>query len=161
MPDVASFTYIDHGFEKATVVFNIRVITAANLASLQADVTDLVTAAGDITRGLIHQRILTHRFPGSGALPTAEIAQREQKWVIGYTDVSTTIGSVPNPYYGKNFTVEAAIPELAGHLSAVSDYADLAETDIAAFVTAFEAYVRSPTGGATQVTYIKLAGRNN
>jgi hypothetical protein len=108
----------------------------------------------------MRQNILTHQFAGSGSIPTDEFAQRELKWLIGYTDVSTTISGESNPYYGKNFTVEAACPDLENaNLQQNTDFADLTDTQVAAFVTAFEAYARSPTGGAVEVTYIRNVGR--
>lgn len=160
MPDIASITYLDHSRETANVQFNIQVVTAANIDTIQSDISDLITAAGDITLGVMRQRVLTHQFAGSGAIPSDQFAQRELKWLIGYTDTSTTIGGVPNPHFGKNFTVEAACPDLENaNLATNTDFADLTDTQIAAFVTAFEAYVRSPTGGAVSVTYIKNVGR--
>jgi hypothetical protein len=50
--------------------------------------------------------------------------------------------------------------ELTGHLGVNSDFADLAETEIADFVTAFEALARSPAGGQSDVTSIEHVGRN-
>lgn len=161
MPDVATITYIDHSRETASVTLNIPVVTAANLVATQAALVALVVAAGDIVRGLVQKRILTHKFPGSGAPAASEVAQRESKWLVGYTDVSTTLGAAPNPYFGKKFVTEFGAAELADHLSPNSDYADLEDGgEVEAFVTAFEAYVRSPAGGAVTVSYIKLVGRS-
>lgn len=160
MPDIASITYLDHSKETANAQFNIPVITAANLAGIQSDLSDLIAAAGDITLGVMRQNILTHQFAGSGAVPSDQFAQRELKWLVGYTDTSTTIGGEPNPYFGKNFTVECACPDLENaNLQTNTDFAALTDTQVAAFVTAFEAYVRSPVGGAVAVTYIKNVGR--
>jgi hypothetical protein len=100
MPDTASFTYLDHSAEKASVQFNIVTLTAANLDDIHALLSDLRDAAADITLGVLNKRIMTHKFAGSGAVPSGEFAQRELKWVVGYTDTSTTISGVSNPYFG-------------------------------------------------------------
>lgn len=162
MPDYFSITYQDYSHEYATVGFPIPVITAANLATLQADIVTLVTAAQAISLGTMRRRQLTHEFPGSGSIPTDAEAQREEKWLVGYIDVSATLAAgVSNPLFGNSYTVTIPTAELTGHLSTNSDYADLAEAEIAAFVTAFEAFARSPSGGAVEVVYIKFVGRNN
>ena len=160
MPDTASVTYLDNSNEKANVQFNIATLTAANLDDQDALFLALLDAAADITLGVMNKRILTHKVAGSALIPTGVFAQKETKWLVGYTDVSTTIGGLSNPYYGKKFTVEVATPDLDNaNLQTNSDYAALTDTQVAAFVTAFQAYVRSPTGGAVTIQYIKLVGR--
>jgi len=63
---------------------------------------------------------------------------------------------------GKMFSIEIAAPNLTDNLNGNSDQADLTSTDWAAFVTAFEAYVRSPDNGTETVTVVgaRVVGRN-
>lgn len=162
MPGFFSVTYQDYSHEYATVGFPVPTITAANLAGLQADIVTLITAAEAISLGTMRRRQLTHEFAGSGAVPTDQEAQREEKWLVGYIDVSATLAAgVNNPMFGKSYTVTIPTAELTDHLSTNSDYADLSEPEIDAFVTAFEAFARSPSGGAVNVQYIKFVGRNH
>lgn len=161
MPDTASFTYLDHSNEKASMQFDIAVVTAANFDTQVGLLDDLRDAIAGITLGVLNKRILTHKMAGSANIPTDPFAQRETKWVVGYTDVSTTISGVSNPYFGKKFSVEIACPELTGNLPTSTEYANLSDGGVVEdFVTAFEAFAKSPTGGSVQVSYIRVAGRN-
>jgi len=84
--------------------------------------------------------------------PTNVNAQRELKWLVQYMgDVS-----------GKLFQIEIAAPDLTSNLVPNSDIANLASTDWAAFVAAFEAVARSPDNGTETVTVTaaRLVGRN-
>lgn len=161
MPSQISLTYLDYSIEKAFVTLNIPLVSAANLAATTSAITTLAAAAANITGGTLNRRTLTIPSAGSAAVPTDPEAQREEKWIVGYTDTLANLAAgVPNPYFGKKFTVEIGTSELTGHLLLNSDFADLAETDVAAFVTAFEAFARSPAGGTVNVNYIKYDGRH-
>lgn len=161
MPSFLTVTYLDFSNERSTVGVNIPLVTAANFAATATLINDLVIAAADIIGGVINGRTLTIPASSSGTIPGDEEAQREEKWLIGYTDTLANLAAgVPNPYYGKRFTTELPTAELSAHLTPRSDYADLAEADIAAFVTAFEAIARSPAGGSVSVDYMKFVGRN-
>src|SRR5680860_329372 len=132
MPDIFSITLQDYSKELATVTFPIRVITAGNLAAIQSDVTTLVTAMQDVAFGTMRRRQVTHNFTGDPAIPTDPEAQREEKWTVGYTDVQATLAAgVTNPLYGNAYTVTLSTALLTGHLSVNSDYANLADTDVA------------------------------
>jgi hypothetical protein len=141
---------------------NILNVTAANLADTLTGINALVAAADDIGLGILNRRIMTLITNIDGTTPTDEEAQREEKWLIGCTDTLANLAAgVTNPYFGKNFVTSLPACELTGHLPSHSDFADLSETDTAAFVAAFEAFARSPSGGTVAVTYIKHVGRNN
>lgn len=162
MPSQIALTYLDYSNEKGFVSLNIPLVSAANLAATTSAINALVAAADDIVGGTLNKRTLTIPSAGSATLPSDEEAQREEKWLVGYTDTLANLAvGTTNPYFGKKFTVEIATAELTGHLQVNSDFADLAETDVAAFVTAFEAFARSPSGGTVNVNYIRYVGRNN
>lgn len=161
MPSLLSVTYLDYSGERSTVNLNIPLVTAANFAATATLINTLLLAAPNIIGGVINRRILTIPSTPSGLVPADEEAQREDKWLVGYTDTTANLAAgVSNPYFGKRFTVEIATAELTGHLQLNSDFADLAEADVVAFVNAFEAMVRSPAGGVAEVNYIKFVGRN-
>lgn len=162
MNSTLSITYLDYSGESNTVTLDIALVGALNFAATATNITDLIVAAANIVGGVVNKRILSIPTPASGVVPADELAQREDKWLIGYTDVTANLAAgVTNPYYGKRFTVGLATADLTGHLSPNSDFADLADADVAAFVTAFEAVARSPTGGAVTVNYLKFVGRNS
>lgn len=161
MPSQISVTYLDYSNEKGFVTLNIPLVTAANFAATATKINTLVLAADDIIGGTLNRRTLTIPSAGSAALPSDAEAQREEKWVVRYTDTLANLAvGTPNPYYGQKFSVDIPTAELTDHLSVNSDFANLAETDIAAFITAFEAFARSPSGGSVDVTSIKFVGRN-
>jgi hypothetical protein len=86
------------------------------------------------------------------AIPTSPYAQRELKWLVQYQGDSS----------GKLFSTEIAAPDITDNVVVNSDVADLSSADWVAFITAFEAYVRSPDNATETVTVIaaRLVGRN-
>jgi len=161
MPGSASVTYLDDSQETANVQFPTVNLTAANFTAQTGLFTDLLAAYADISLGVINRRRQNIQIVGSGSLAASPLSQRETKWIIHYSDTQATFaGGVTNPYYGKSFAVEMGTADLTGtHLSANSDFANLTDADIAAFVTAFEAFARSPTGGTVEVSRIEQSGR--
>lgn len=162
MPTQVSVTYLDYSRETANVQLNTENIIAANFDAQATALNDLLTAAAAICNGVINKRVTNIVTPGSGAAPALPTAQREYKWLIGFTDSTATLAAgVDNPLYGRNFTVTLPTAEAtSGRMQTNSDQANLADTDMAAFITAFEAFARSPSGGVPDVQYIKLVGRN-
>jgi len=162
MNSTFSLTYLDYSNERSSVSVEIPLVTAANFAATATLINNLVAAAVNIIGGTLNRRILTIPTPASGLVPADELAQREDKWIVGYTDTTANLAAgVTNPYYGKRFTVGIATADLLNHLSSNSDFADLADAEIAAFVAAFEALAKSPTGGDVEVNYLKFVGRNS
>lgn len=129
-------------------------ITAVSLPGFLTDFGALRTAIEGITLGKVQQEAwIGDRTVLDNVPPTDPNAQREVKWLVRY------IGDTS----GKLYSVEIATAELAGgHLLAGSDFADLAETDMAAFVTAFEDIARTPDDDTETVTVqsIQFVGRN-
>jgi hypothetical protein len=93
--------------------------------------------------------ILLIDAPGVASNP---YAQRELKWLVQYQGATS----------GKLFSVEIAAPDVTDNVVVNSDVANLASTDWAAFVTAFNAYAKSPDNGTEAVAVVgaKLVGRN-
>jgi len=160
MPDKAIIGMRDHSREIGRTGINIVDITAANLAATQGLLTTLGAELLDITRGVLAEVEIQVITPGTSILPTDEEAQIEKTWLILYTDTQQYLDPGPdtvlNPGFGKEFQLNWPTAIYTDHLLANSDFADLAEADIAAFVTAFEALVVSPYGGSIEVLSIQV-----
>lgn len=162
MPDKAVIGMRDYSREIGTTNLNIVDITAGNLGAQQGFLTALGTEILDITRGILAIVEIQAVTPGTSILPVLEEAQIEKTWLILYTDTQTFLDpgpdTVPNPGFGKVFQCNWPTAIYTDHLLPESDFADLAETDIAAFVTAFEDIVVSPYGGTVAVLSMQVSG---
>lgn len=161
--------YQDFSKEESSVGFNGVQMNAGNYAAQMILAHDLRTAVNAITIGaLIAEKVMAENFAYVIAVPTDKNAQRERKWLVAYKDGSqfsnSPTNTVNNPGYGKKFTVDIPTADLAllpdGHSDKIDpDDAGIA-TEITDFITAFEAYQRSPYGGVAVVTQIVAVGRN-
>jgi len=152
MATTNNFQITDYSNEKSN--FSVTSITAnaGNLAAQQTAAAALAGAVEDLTIGELTKQTQNLIILDSPAIPTSPYAQRELKWLVQYQGDSS----------GKMFSVEIAAPDITDNVVENTDIADLASTDWAAFVTAFESYVRSPDNGTETVTVIgaRLVGRN-
>jgi hypothetical protein len=142
----------DFSNEKSSFAVTSITANAGNLAAQQTEAAALVAAVEDLTIGELTKQSMNLVILDSPAIPTNEFAHRETKWLVTY------IGDAS----GKPFTIEIAAPDLTGNLNGNSDDADLGSADWVAFITAFEAFARSPENGTEPVTVqkAKLVGRN-
>jgi len=149
---VSTITINDYSNEKSSFQVNSIVLTAGNFAAESTEAATLVSAVEALTIGDVVKQTLNQIVLDSPSIPSNVYAQREVKWSVAYQgDVS-----------GKLFNIEIAAPDLTDNLVDNTDLADLASTDWAAFVTAFEAFARSPDDLTETVTVIsaRLVGRN-
>lgn len=159
-----SFTMLDHNGEKSNFGVNIGVVTAATLPAQLAAVGTLRTAIEGITLGNVTREAMSvFETPLTAEKPANDLAQVETAWLIVYEDVSQYLDApanlVPNAGYHKLFTSQLATADISGRLKPNSDEADLADTEMAAFVAAFEANVISPYGGEVEVREVRHVGR--
>lgn len=147
-----NITINDYSNEKSSFGVTSVTANAGNLAAQQTLAAALVAATEDLTIGEVVKQTQVLVILDSPAIPTSPYAQRELKWLVSYIGDSS----------GKTFSVEIAAPDITDNVVPNSDVADLTSTDWAAFVTAFEAYVRSPDNGTETVTVVgaRLVGRN-
>lgn len=152
MPTQNSFQITDYSNEKSSFGVTSVTANAGNLAAQQTLAAALFGAVEDLSIGEVTKQTMALVIYDTPALPTSPYAQRELKWLVSY------VGNTS----GKTFTIEIAAPDVTDNVAPNTDIADLASTDWAAFVTAFEAYVKSPDNGteATTVIAAKLVGRN-
>lgn len=162
MPDIAEIVVRDYDNTLTTMKMNVVDLTAGNLAAQQTALASLVAATTPILRGVVVESRLKLITPGTAILPALEEAQVEKGWVVVYADSQQFLDpgpdTVPNPGFGLLFTMTVPTADYTDHLQLNSDFADLAETDIAAFVTAFEALYRSPYGGTVNIVSIRVSG---
>lgn len=153
MPHLSQFTFLDYSGEKSRVELYNGAITAASIAGYLTDFGALRTALEGITLGVVHQEAwVGDRTLLSNTPPTNPFAQRELKWRVVYTGNTS----------GKLFSIEIPTADPTGRLLDQSDFADLTETGMAAFVSAFEGIARSPDNDTENVTVqsVQLVGRN-
>lgn len=146
-----SLTYQDFNGEKSAVTFNARTYNVLTFADDLTDFTDLQSALEGIILGTqTAERVTPFETKFASAPPSNVNAQRERKWLVTYQDVvDFTI-----------YRMEIPTADLTGRLIAGSDDADLTDTNIAAFITQFEAVAKTINGNGTSVLSIKHVGRN-
>lgn len=146
-------TLTDYSNEKSTVTINNGSITALTIAAFLTQFGALKDAIDDITKGVIVASSWVGDKDTLAATPPTDVfAQRELKWLVRYENVVSH----------KVYTLEIPTADPTGRLQPQSDKADLANTEIAAFVTAFEAIGRSPENDVDGVNVLEviLVGRN-
>lgn len=165
MAGYGSFTLLDHNREQSTMSFYTGNITAVSLPGTLTDFGALRTAIEGITLGVVSKESLkVFDTPLANDPPADQNAQRERKWLVVYEDslpfFDAPVNAIPNEGYRKRFTCEIGTADIAGRLIPNTDRADLTNTGIASFVTAFENIARSPYGGTVNVLEIRAVGRN-
>lgn len=165
MPGKLGFSIVDYSREKTSLALATGNVTPASLAGLLTQIGTLRTAIDGIVLGTISdERLSVFETNLSNVVPTNELAQVESAWLVQYEDIlpffDDPVNAVPNEGFGKLFNLTIGTADIVGRLQPASDEADLTDTQIAAFVTAFEAVARSPYGGTVNVTKITFVGRN-
>lgn len=153
MPAINNIQITDYSNEKSSFGVTSITVTDANLDAQQTEAAALVAAVENLTIGEVTRQTMNLVILDNPAIPTNPFAQRELKWRVRYVGDAS----------GKIFSTEIAAPDITGNVVPNTDNANLASTDWAAFVTAFEAFVRSPDNGTETVTVLdaRVVGRNN
>jgi hypothetical protein len=151
MPDKISVGGLDYSYEKTEVGMYITTLTAGNFDAQVTAAQALQTAIQGIS--LIDFEGLTIRHVDEDTetdQPASAYAQRENKWLIRYTD--DTLNT--------RHTLEIGGPDLS-LTTADGKTLDVSGGAGAAFVTAFEANALSPAGNAVTFVSATHVGRNN
>lgn len=162
-----SFTLMDYSREKASVGFNTAAITAASIAGALTQFGALRTAIEGITNGVVAAEALyINRSKLSNVPPVDPLAQRENKWLVTYEDVTeffdSPVNAIPNAGYKGVFNIEIPTADLENvPMLPNTDDANMGEAAMSAFITAFQNLARSPYGGAVVVTRVQFVGRNS
>lgn len=160
-----SWTFKDHDGEVSHLGLWTGVVTAGNLAGVLTDVGNLYAGLQGVSLcNIVRERLLVADSPRETNVPaTSANAQREIKALVKFTDVleyfDDPVNSIPNAGYGKSFDCEVPGVDLQ-YLTPNTDTFDLTQAPWDAFVTAFEALIKSPYGGDTQITEVQHVGRS-
>lgn len=156
--------FLDYSNEPSTSSIHVGGVTAVSLPGLLSDIADYIAAIDAITLGTIRDDTLVAYSTNRSSIPPTDLnAQRERKWLVRYVDnlpfFDDPVNAIPNAGFGQTFTFTIPTADIANaNLQANSDLANLADTQMAAFVTAFEALARSPYGGTVEVINIEAVG---
>jgi hypothetical protein len=143
----STFTLRDYDKELGTVTIHNGAITSVSIAGFLTAFGALRSAIDTITNGVVAKEMwVGDNTILSNSIPTGETVQRENKWLVVYEGDTSK----------KKFQVELPTADPTGRLLTNTNQADLADTDIAAFVTAFEAIARSPDDDTETVTVLEI-----
>lgn len=131
----------------------------------------LKDAIMDITLGTQSRETNTYyeQLVSSGTKSAIATAQRQVKWLVSYEDTTEFLDSptnaIPNPNFRRIFNTEIPTAKLAlrtDNNEVVYSGGGIGTVDVefAGFIQAFEAIVRSPSGGAIRIVQIKSHSRN-
>jgi hypothetical protein len=156
--------FLDYSNEPATFATHVGAVTAVSLPGLLTQIAAYIAAVDAITLGTIRDDTLVAYSTNRSSIPPVDIhAQRERKWLVRYVDdlpfFDDPVNAIPNAGFGQTFTITIPTADISsGNLIANTDLGNLADTQMAAFVTAFEALARSPYGGTVQVISMEAVG---
>lgn len=146
-----TLTYVDYSDEKSSFQFNFGAITAVSLPGFLTQFGAFRTATNAISLGtLVSDQWVGDATKYGNAPPTNPNAQRERKFLVTYEDTTTLA----------LYRLEIPCADLTGRMIPDTDLVDLTNTQIAAWITAFEALCRSPEGNAVVVVRMQAVGRN-
>jgi len=148
------WTLLDFSAEKTTHSIVSEVLTAANFAGQETERNAYQAALLGLSNGILNKNGYGNETAGLNTPDPDPVSQREMKWLVTYEGDVT----------GKKFQVElgCAAYTVAGLLVANTDLADLTTAQWIAFVTAFEAFAKSPDDPTEAVSFLsaRLVGRN-
>jgi len=148
----ATLTFLDASHESSPVSVTSVALTAANFDAQAAAFTAFRAAVEGLSLGTAQRWSLAQVTDGSNSLPASPYAQRELKWLVTYTGNTS----------GKNFQIEIPAPDLTDNRVPGTDIADPTSADWVAFISAFEAFAKSPDNPTEAITFVsaRMVGRN-
>lgn len=149
-----TLTQNDHSNEKTRTSYRVSdIVDLATLDAANAAMAAMITAQGNITNSVLKsKKVSLGTVVVNNAIPASLDSQRERKIVIKYEDVATA--DLYSLEIGCADTDALVIPS-GTDLITLADGAFMA-----AYVTAFEANVKSANGNAVTVISATLVGRN-
>lgn len=152
MPANISISYTDYSNEKSSANWHTSepVGAAFDVEAWEAQQESIATAIDAITLGTRGAHNISYRLTsGSKAIPTNKAAQRESGLRVFFEDDST----------GDVYSIVLPCPDFDLLAQSGTDNVDLSITEMAAFVTAFEAGALSKALNSVTVLSAKLIGR--
>lgn len=168
MAGYVGMTILDYGGEKTSFEVATGNVTAVSIAGWLDQVGDLRAAIEGITLGTVSQEVgKVFNTKLSNTLPADKSAQRERKWLVVYEDntqfFDAPVNAIPNEGYKKIFTNEIGTADFS-LLTGRNDTIEAGEVGepaaITAFISAWNALVKSPHGGDARVLKLVGVGRN-
>lgn len=147
-----TITFNDYSDEKSSLTVHAAELTAANFDAEATEAGALSLAINALSIGSLVRRTISQVEIDNPDTPTNVYAQRELKWLVSYRGATS----------GKLFQLEIPCANLTDNLVVGTDIADITSTSWDNFITAFEAYARSPDSPTELVTFegARLVGRN-
>lgn len=148
----AGVTVLDYSEESSVTNFSIGAITAVSLPGFLTQFGSWKTALANVILGTVQRdRWVGDATDISNTPPASANAQIELKWLVTYEGATTK----------KKFRQELPTADPSKCIPG-TDKADLTDTDVAAYVTAFEAVAKSPDDDTEGVNVLdmSLVGRN-
>lgn len=146
-----SFSFIDFSNEKSTMQFYFGAVTAVSIAGFLTQFGAFRTATQAISGGSLVGDSWSGDVTKYDATPPTDVNfQRERKFQFMYQGATTF----------SKYQIEVPVADFTGRLVDDTDLVDLTETDIAAWITAFETLCRTPEGEAVEVLSGRGVGRN-
>jgi hypothetical protein len=144
-----SFSLADYDGELSGFSMRTAILSSGNITA-QGVLRDAITnALYDVSLGQIQELRFGNVNSYSVDRPSDPLAQRELKWAIAYHDAVTLLRYT--------LSIPCANP---ARLSATNrPFADLSGAEIAGFVAALQAFMKSPHGNAIVVDSVRLVGR--
>lgn len=143
----STFTLRDYDKETGTVTVHNGPITALTIATFLTQFGALRDAIDDITDGVLaKEQWVGDNTVLDNSVPTDESTQRERKWQVVYEGATSH----------KKYQVEVPTADPTGRLLPNTNLADLADTEIAAFVSAFEAIAKTPDSDTEGVNVLEI-----
>lgn len=150
----ATISVNDYEPERSAVKITSTELTAANFDAQVAAFVSFRDALAGITEGLMvsHEIANRNEIVGPKTPASAKTAQRERKWLVRYHAVT---GGAP-------YTMELPCADLDALDPNNRGFAEIGDGGVVdAFVSAFEAFVKTESGGNVAVDSIAHVGRNN
>lgn len=160
MPHYSVFTQRDYSDELTATTIHNGAVTAVSIAGFLTEFGQMRDAIDDITTGVMAKEMwVGNNDVISSDRPTNPFAQRELKWRVAYNGATDGL-----PY---ELTIGCADPSGVdgsgvARLVAGTDLANVANEDIAAFITRFNSFARVPNDETQGVVFreMRIVGRN-
>jgi hypothetical protein len=151
--------FVDYSGEKSNFTVHVAPIDDTNINSAigwtGAPYAALRTAAIGLTLAFMGDRTVSVITKGTNASASDANSQREIKFLVQYEDqVNFRLYNAELP------CANLAAAQTNGWFKPNTDELDLTATEVAAFVSAFNAAAVSPDGNPVNVRNIRLVGRN-
>lgn len=149
----ATFSFLDHSGERAKMSVYVPDVTGGNLDNTKAGLLDLRAAIAALCLCSIGTtpELVSEVHTDVATLPASPYAQRERRAIFYCIDSVS----------GRKFDIGVPCPDMTDMALPGTDAINMADTEVAAYVTVLLAKAVSPEGNAFQVIKGKVIGVAN